>query len=49
VVVLVTVEGDAAAAVDTVGDASLTVTLADPITLPLLAVTVAEPEAEDAV
>jgi hypothetical protein len=49
VVVPATVEGDALAAVATVGAASVTVTLAVPFTLPLAAVIVAEPDAYEAV
>jgi hypothetical protein len=45
----VTVPGEALAAVATVGVASVTVTLAVPLTLPLLAVTVAVPDAYEAV
>jgi hypothetical protein len=45
VVVPVTVVGDAPAAVATVGAASVTVTVALPLTLPLLAFTVAVPDA----
>ena len=44
-----TLLGEAAAAVATVGAAFVTVTLADPLTLPLLAVTVAEPDGYGAV
>jgi hypothetical protein len=49
VLVPVTVLGEAAVAVATVGVASVTAMLAVPLTLPLVAVIVAEPAAYDAV